>query len=109
MQHNVPRYRGAAVALASLTIAALAGCSSSAGGSADTSAAASGTTTQAPQPAAQSAVPSAAAHAPSTDNVVTIDALDSGSAMSYKISGSPHAGLATITFTNKGDEAHEMG
>ncbi len=115
MKHTISRNRGAAVGLAAVTVVALAGCGSSAGGSTDTgaaaAAAAAGATTQpqATQPARPSAEPSAAAPATSSDNVVTIDAIDSGSSMTYKVSGSPSAGLATIIFNNKGSLAHEMG
>lgn len=42
-------------------------------------------------------------------NTLTVDAIDSATAMSFDISGAPHAGLVTITLKNKGKYAHEMG
>lgn len=108
MPRTIARHGGAAVALASLTVAALAGCSSSTGRSPSTStttAPAATPTTQAAEPAAETQL----APASSADNLLTIQAVDSGDQMSYEISGSPHAGLTTISFANTGDEAHEMG
>ncbi len=96
-----------ALTTAALTVAALAGCGSSAGGSNGTSAASPETSAR-PQ-AAQTAAPSTAPPVAGTVNVLRVDAVDSVSSMSYRISGTPNAGLATIIFTNKGDVAHEIG
>lgn len=55
--------------------------------------------------AANTAPPPTGAASAAGSNTVTVDGLD----YSYKISGSPHAGLVSMTFANKGQYAHEMG
>lgn len=114
MHHTHTPSRGtatlAALTTAALTLGALTGCSSSTGGSSkSTGAGATAAAAAAQTPLAAASVTSSATPATGTKNIVAIEALDSASGMSYRISGSPHAGLATLEFTNKGDEAHEMG
>lgn len=101
------RTRAAIAALAALTIAGIAGCSSS-GSSADGAATSAGAAASEPAVATPPAPTQSAPSVTTTENAVNVDAIDGGSAMSFEVSGSPHAGLSTITFTNKGNVAHEM-
>jgi uncharacterized cupredoxin-like copper-binding protein len=83
-------HRGTAVAfLAVAVVAGAAGCGSSNSSS---------TKTGATSPAA----PSTATHASSALDVQALD-------YSYRITGTPHAGLIDFTFSNHGTYAHEMG
>src|SRR6185312_13749001 len=87
----------------------LAACSSSANGGthpAHTSAgqASSGqTTAAAPESSAPSSTaPTTADSSPvASDNTLSVTATDSAAAMSFDISGTPHAGLVTITLMSK--------
>lgn len=102
--------RGAVVALVAATAVAISACSSSTGGGADTSATrpASGQTATAGL-AGNSPNEPAAPAAASGSNALHVAALDSGARMAYRITGTPHAGLVTITLQNKGKYAHEIG
>jgi hypothetical protein len=104
--------RGVAAAAVAGAVVALAACSSSGTGS-------GGHNTAPPQ---KTAPPQTSAAAPTADarpsdttssaaepNTLSVTAQDGGSAMTYDISGTPHPGLVTITFANKGKYAHEMG
>ena len=90
MTHHQRRaYRIAGAALGVLALASMTAC----GGSTST---------------ANTSPPPTGTASPAADagsNTVTVDGLD----FSYKISGSPHAGLVRMTFANKGQYAHEMG
>lgn len=111
MTEQLLRGRRRAMLPAAAAVIALLGsaaCSSSAAGSDDppshatshaTSHAGSHATTHSPTPPRTAAKP----------DVLKVSAQDSGETMSYTISGSPHAGLVEIDFTNNGDDAHEMG
>lgn len=92
------RVLAAAATLAAVTTAAA--CSSSSAGSTG------GTRASAPQTAKAASPTTQAAPAP---NALSVTAHDSGSAMSFDVSGSPRQGLVRITFTNAGKYAHEMG
>jgi hypothetical protein len=56
------------------------------------------------------ASPAAAGTAPirANDNLVRIVAHDSGSHMSFTVTGRPHAGLVAMRFVNRGHVAHEV-
>jgi plastocyanin len=91
--------RVAAVATAAALVTALAACSSS---KSDTSTKTTRSTGSGASAARQSSsAPVAAA------NAVTVQAMDEPS-MGYQVTGAPKAGLVTITFTNAGDDSHEM-
>lgn len=93
----ISNIRAVAVGAALAAVAATAACSSSG------NKAASNDSSPAPATSAASTQPAPAA------NTLSITARDSADAMSYDISGSPHPGLVQITFTNAGDDTHEMG
>lgn len=79
------RRRAAVLLLAASVVALAAGCGSS--------------------KAASGSTPSTTAASRAATNAVQVQALD----YSYKITGSPHAGLIEFTFVNHGKYAHEMG
>lgn len=101
-------------AVAVVAVVTLAGCSSSDSGSGATTGGASASTSDAPvvsspsQSATDPVASSGSVATTNADNAVRVDAIDSGSQMSYQISGTPNAGLTTITFSNQGHVAHEM-
>jgi len=103
-----------AVAAATLAIGALAlaACSSSANGGTHAAHTSAGQTS-APAPAGSApSSPAPATSDPSpvaSANALSVTATDSAAAMSFDISGTPHAGLVTITLQNTGKYAHEMG
>jgi uncharacterized cupredoxin-like copper-binding protein len=90
-------------ALSVLSLAALMGMTAC-GSNSDPDSAASPAST-APSKAV-SAAPSPTENAAGS-NGFTVVAVDQPS-MAYRITGSPHAGLVSITFDNQGDLAHEM-
>jgi hypothetical protein len=106
-QDRRSRRRLAAIAVASIAFAGLAACSSSGNGSTgDNSPAATNTTPAAntpaeTTPAGQSTPPASGAE----PNTLTVTGYD----YKFDFAGSPHAGLVTITFDNKGKYAHEIG
>jgi uncharacterized cupredoxin-like copper-binding protein len=89
-------HRRIAVAAATAAVFALAACSSSGTSGASSAGGKTGTSSTPTKPAAPA------------PNTLSVTARESGSAMSYDISGSPHAGLVSIRFTNAGDDTHEM-
>ncbi|MGH9059995.1 MAG: hypothetical protein ACRDZY_10845, partial [Acidimicrobiales bacterium] len=107
------RRQRAGVAMATLALAALLGlsaCSSTAAADKKTSDPGGGThgAPNTPPPADTSAATSTHAPPPAA-NTLTVDALDAGMKMSFRISGTPHAGLVAITLANKCKYAHEIG
>jgi hypothetical protein len=104
--------RRTGVAMATLVLAALVGVSACSSGTSAKDAKTSGDTHSAastPPPETTSPPSDSPNQSPAAANTLTVDAIDSATAMSFEISGAPHAGLVTITLKNKGKYAHEMG
>lgn len=89
------------VSLAALVAMAACGNSTDAGSS-DAASSAAPTTTASPTGSAMPLAGQAAA-----GNTLKVVAVDQP-AMAYRITGSPHAGLVSMTFDNQGNYAHEM-
>ena len=101
---------GAFALIAALTTAALtAGCASSASAGDGPTTAAGGPPTSDPVAAPATTPAEAAADPATSSNTLTVVAHTNGDRMAFAVSGSPHAGLVTITFRNASGIAHELG
>jgi hypothetical protein len=103
-----------AVAAATLAVGAfaLAACSSSANGGTNAATTPPAQTSAPQTSAAQTGAPQTSAaetSAAAEPNTLSVETIDSAKSMSFDISGTPHAGLVTITVKNTGKYAHEMG